>query len=125
MAHEPSQLGHLHAVTTDRLSWLGDLTAYLPATFGALIGLRYTKQQSSRQKVLSFAGGFALGVYMGPAIAEFLTLGPKMTAAAGILTAVLGMDVIGGLVAVISQFSENPVQTGRRWINAWFGRSDQ
>ena len=40
-----------------------------------------------------------MAVYCGPAIAEFFTLGPKATIAVGVLTAVLGMDILGGLMA--------------------------
>ena len=102
-----------------------DLLPYLPPAFGALLGLRYAKDQTPAQKLTSFVFGFGLGVWFGPAIAEGLSLGPRLTIAAGILVAVLGMDVIGGLMAALSQFKADPLGTGRRWINAWFGRADQ
>jgi hypothetical protein len=108
----------------DKLSF-GDLAPYLPPAVGALIGLRYAKDQSPTQKVSSFALGVGLGVYGGAGLAEWLSLGPKGTAGMGILVAALGYDALGGCMAAIGQFKENPVQTGRRWINAWFGRSDQ
>ena len=110
----------------DRLSQLAsDLAPYLPPAFGALLGLRYAKDQTPAQKVFAFGSGFGLAVYIGPALAELFALGPKATVAAGILVAVAGMDVIGGLLAVAAQFKENPTRTFRAWLNAWLGRSDQ
>jgi hypothetical protein len=109
---------------SDRFAWLGELTPYLPPAFGALVGLRYTRDQSPVQKASSFFIGFGLAIYIAPAIAEVLSLGPKATVAVGILTAIIGMDAIGGLMAAVAQFKEDPIGTGRRWINAWLGRSD-
>jgi len=102
--------------------WLGDLAPYLPPAFGALIGLRWAKDQTPRQKVFSFATGFGLAVWFGPALAEILALGPKTTIAAGILIAILGMDAIGGLLAVAAQFRSDPPGTFRAWRDAWLGR---
>ena len=106
----------------NRLDWLGDFAPYLPPAFGALIGLRWAKEQSPRQRVLSFFGGFGLAVYFGPAIAELLSLGPKTTIAVGILTAIVGMDAIGGLMAAVSGFRADPVGAFRAWWNAWRGQ---
>jgi hypothetical protein len=105
-----------------RCDWLGELVPYLPPAFGALLGLRWARQQTARQKALSFAAGFGLAVWFGPAIAELLSLGPKATVAAGILTAIAGMDVIGGLMAAAAQFQSDPPGTFRAWLDAWRGR---
>ena len=82
----------------DRVSW-SDVADYLPAAFGAMLGLSYAKNQTPKQKVVSFLSAFGLAVYLGAAIAELMNLGPKATIAVGVLTAVVGMDVIGGLLA--------------------------
>jgi hypothetical protein len=110
---------------TDRFAWVNDVAPYLPASIGALIGLRYAKEQTAGQKIVSCFIGFAIGVYGGAAVAEFFNLGAKGTAGSGLIVGAIGYDAIGGLLAVVSQFKENPVAVGRRWINAWFGRSDQ
>lgn len=102
--------------------WLGELTPYLPPAFGALIGLRWAREQTPRQKVLSFFTGFGLAVYIAPAIAELLALGPKATVAVGILTAIVGMDAVGGLMAAASQWRNDPAGTLRGWLDAWLGR---
>ncbi len=109
---------------SDRFDWVSELAPYIPPGIGAVLSLRYTKDQTPAQKALSFVLGFGLGVYGGPALGELLSLGPKAPAGAGILIAVLGYDVIGGVLAALAQFKENPLVVGRRWINAWFGRSD-
>ncbi len=107
---------------SDRFSWLGDLAPYLPPALGSLIGLRWAKEQTARQKVVSFALSFGLGVYLGPATAELLSLGPKAAVAAGILIAVVGMDVIGGLVAAARAFQAAPLDSFKSWWSAWFSR---
>ena len=75
----------------DRVSW-SDVADYLPAAFGAMLGLSYAKNQTPKQKVVSFLSAFGLAVYLGAAIAELLNLGPKATIAVGVLTAVVGMN---------------------------------
>ena len=105
-----------------RLSWLGDLAPYLPPAFGALIGLRWARHQTATQKVMSFGLSFGLGVYLGPAVAEILSLGPKAAVAAGILIAVVGMDVIGGLMALAAAFRADPIGTFKAWWGAWWNR---
>lgn len=107
----------------ERWDWLSELAPYLPPAFGALVGLRWARQQTPRQKVLSFAAGFGLAVWIGPAIAELLSLGPKATVAVGILTAIVGMDAIGGLMAATAQFQADPAGTVRAWLDAWLGRA--
>jgi hypothetical protein len=105
-----------------RWDWLADLEPYLPPAFGALVGLRWTKDQTPRQRIFSFATGFGLAVWFGPAVAEILSLGPKATVAVGILIAIVGMDAIGGLLAAAAQFHADPPGTFRTWRDAWLGR---
>ena len=92
---------------------------YLPPAFGAFIGLRWAKDQTPLQKVSGFAGGFGLAVYFGPATAELLSLGPKATIAAGILIAIIGMDILGGLMAAAKAFGNNPLESFKSWWSAW------
>lgn len=98
-----------------------DIAPYLPPAFGAFIGLRWAQNQTPVQKVTGFAGGFGLAVYFGPAIAEFFTLGPKATIAVGVLTAVIGMDILGGLMAAAKAFGTNPLESFKGWWSAWKG----
>lgn len=99
-----------------------EIAPYLPPAFGAFIGLRWAKDQTPLQKVSGFAGGFGLAVYFGPATAELLGLGPKATIAAGILIAIIGMDVIGGLMAAAKAFGNNPLESFKSWWAAWKGQ---
>ena len=98
------------------------IAPYLPPAFGALIGLRWAKDQTPAQKASSFAIGFGLAVYFGPAVAELFSLGPKSTVAVGILIAVVGMDVIGGLIAAAAAFRANPVGVFKDWWRAFWNR---
>lgn len=94
---------------------------YLPPAFGAFIGLRWAQNQTPLQKVTGFIGGFGMAVYFGPAIAEFFSLGPKGTIAVGVLTAVVGMDILGGLMAAAKAFGNNPLESFKNWFAAWKG----
>lgn len=107
-------------MTLDNLA--KEAALYLPPAFGAFIGLRWAKDQTPVQKVTGFVGGFGLAVYMGPAIAEFFALGPKGTIAVGVLTAVIGMDVLGGLMAAAKAFGSNPLDSFKNWLGAWKGK---
>ena len=101
-----------------------EIAPYLPPAFGALIGLRYARDQTPLQKLSSFASGFGLAVWCGPALAELLALGPKATIAAGILIAIVGMDIVGGLIVAARQFGQAPVASVRDWLATWLGRGN-
>jgi hypothetical protein len=104
--------------------WLWDLAPYLPpALVGSFIGLRYTTNQTPKQRVLSFVAGACLAVFVAPALAEHFALGPRVTMAVGLLTAIVGMDIIGGLLAVGTQFKADPTGTVRGWVDTWLGRN--
>jgi hypothetical protein len=108
----------------DRLNDLANLLVpHLPAGFGALLGLRWARGLTPLQKLTGFGTSFGLAVYFGPAVAELLALGPKSTIAVGILIAVIGGDIVGGLIAAARAFSADPVGTFKTWWNAWRGQS--
>lgn len=98
------------------------LAPYLPPALGAFIGLRWAQNQTPQQKVTGFVAAFALSVYFAPAVSELLALGPKSTIAAGILIAVVGMDILGGLLAAARAFRRDPVGAFRAWWVAWWSR---
>lgn len=91
------------------------LAPYLPPAFGAFIGLQWAKNQTPAQKLTGFVGGFGLAVWFGPAVAEWFTLGPKATIAVGVLIAVIGMDVLGGIMAAAKAFSVDPMASIKAW----------
>ena len=107
---------------SDRFAWLGDLAPYLPYGIGAAIGLRWAKDQTPTQRVVSFGLSFGLAIYIAPALAEVIGLGPKGTVAVGILTAVVGMDVLGGLVAAGKAFQNAPLDSFKSWWNVFWKR---
>lgn len=91
------------------------LAPYLPPAFGAFIGLQWAKNQTPSQKVTGFIGGFGLAVWFGPAVAEWFSLGPKATIAVGVLIAVIGMDILGGIMAAAKAFSVDPLASVKSW----------
>jgi hypothetical protein len=115
---------------TDRCAvsreWLGEVVPYLPPAFGALLGLRWAKDQTHRQKAVSFAFGVGVSVYFAPAIAEVLghmpDKSPRIFAVISILTAMLGMDILAGVVAMGKAFANSPLSTFKDWWAAWKGR---
>lgn len=102
--------------TIDPGKLLDLLLSYLPPAFGAFVGLRYAGESTPRQRVAAFLTSFVLAIYLGPAIAEVLSLGPKSTVAVGILVAIVGTEVIGGLVVAAAAFHADPFGTVKRWL---------
>lgn len=102
--------------------WALELTPYLPPSIaGSIIGLRWAKEQTPLQKVGSFCASCAIAVYAGPAIGEVMGLGPRAQAATILLVAVLGMDILGGIVVAAKQFGATPVASLKVWWTAWRG----
>ena len=110
----------------DRIqSMAADVAPYLPPALGSLIGLYWSKNQTPMQKTIGFVAGFGLGMYFGPAASEVLNLGPKATVAAGILIAVVGMDIVGGLLAAAQAFRHDPMAVLRRAVALWRGSNGE
>lgn len=99
-----------------------EIAPYLPPAFGALVGLRWAKNQTPTQKVASWATGFGLAVWFAPGVCEWFSLGPKSTVAVGILVAIVGMDIVGGFLAAGAQFREDPSGAFVRWWDAFRGK---
>ena len=103
--------------------WVDELALvaapFLPPAFGAFLGLRWVKDQTPFQRVTGFVGSFGIGVYGAPAIAEHVGLGPNVTVAIGILLAVIGMDLIGGLMRAAQKFREDPLGCLKEWVPWW------
>lgn len=101
--------------------WISDVSQnvapLLPSAFGALIGLKWTKDQTPPQKVVSFVGGFGVSVFFTPALGEWVFTAPdqhpKSMVALGILVAIFGMDVLGGVMVVANRFRNDPLATAK------------
>lgn len=102
-----------------------ELAPYLPPAFGAFVGLANAGKQTPTQRFIGFVSGFGLAVYFAPAVSEIFALGPKATVAIGILIAIVGMDVIGGLMAAASAFKADPLASFKAWWGAWWNRGGQ
>jgi hypothetical protein len=100
----------------------GALAFYLPPAFGAFIGMVNAKNQTPKQRVFGFVIGFGLSVYFAPALAEWFSLGPKAIVALGVFVAVIGGDIVGGLLAASSAFKNDPLGSFKGWLGAWFNR---
>jgi hypothetical protein len=101
--------------------FVSDVAPYLPPGFGAYLGLYWAKNQTPSQKAMGFVGGFGLAVWFGPAVAEWFSLGPKATIAVGVLIAVAGMDILGGIMAAAKAFSVDPMASIKSWWSVWRG----
>lgn len=95
----------------------------VPPALGAFLGLRYAKEQTKGDRVLSWFCSAILGIYLGPAIGEHLSLGPRMTMGVGFLVAMLGAELWAVAVAALRQWAADPVGTFRKWRDAFLGRS--
>lgn len=106
----------------DRLSWLSEVATatspYIPPAIGALIGLRYAKDQTPLQKCVSWGIGTMTGLYVGGLVAEWLSLGPRSSIGMGFLLGVAGYD----LMVAVTAAARSPLETFRAWWSAWRGQ---
>ncbi len=113
-------------MSAERLSWLGDavaaITPFIPPSLGALVGLGYARNQTPMQKLVSFGTGAATGIFIGAALAEVFTLGPRATIGVGFLLGMMGYDLMLGLTAAARNFAADPLQSFKAWWGAWWNR---
>ena len=97
---------------------------FVPPAIGAYFGLRYSLDQSRKERLTTWACSAFLSLYLGQALGEYYMLGPKATSGATILMAMLLADLMGAAVAVFRHWRADPVGTFRRWRDAWLGRGE-
>lgn len=112
-------MGKLQAVL-DSMAWIAP---YVPPAFGAILGLRWAQNQTKTQKVASVLFGFGVAICFAPAIAEVVghlpERSPRIFVVISVLTAMLGMDILSGLMAVAKGFASSPLQTFKDWWAIW------
>jgi hypothetical protein len=96
-----------------------ELAPYLPPAFGAFVGVVNAKNQTPKQRLIGFAIGFGLSVFVAPALGEWWALGPKAIVALGVFVAVIGGDIVGGLLAASASFKADPLSAFKSWWSAW------
>lgn len=113
---------------SDLKAWLSEwvdpsvLPFVPPSLIGAFIGWRWAQEQTQRQRAGSFLISTVLSSYATAAVAENLHWGTATLALVAILGAVVGMDLIGGLVVSARQWKADPQGTFGRWWATWLGR---
>jgi len=112
----------LTALRETLIAWLDTLAPYAPPALGAFFGLRYAKEQSLRERTVSWLGSTMAGIYLGPAIGEHMALGPRMTVGVSFLLAMVGAELFGVAVAALRQWAQDPVGTFAKWRDAFIGR---
>lgn len=108
-----------------KLEWsaLLDLIGSLvPPALGAFVGLRYAKDQSRVDRAVSWFCAMVAGIYVGGAVGEHFTFGPKTTVGIGFTIAMLGAELWAVAVSALRQWAQDPVGTFRKWRDAWLGR---
>jgi hypothetical protein len=107
----------------NRLDDLRDVVLFLvPPLVGALFGARYTKDQTIRERVTSWAVASGMGIFVGGGIAEHFSLGHWTTCGVAFLVASVGMEALGYIIAALRQGVIDPASTAGRWIDAILGR---
>lgn len=86
-----------------------------PSMVGAFIGWSYAREQTLKQRAVSFLISGVFSAYTTAAIAENLHWGKATLAIVAILGAVVGMDIIGGIVVAARAWKLAPFDTFARW----------
>lgn len=100
------------------------LYPFVPPAVGAYFGLRWSLQQTPRERITTWFCSAFLALYLGAAIGEYWGLGVKSTSGVTIIVAMLLSDLVGVFVAAVRQWTSDPVGTFRRWRDAVLGRGD-
>lgn len=95
---------------------------FVPPSIGAYFGLRWSAQQTKKERITTFACSAFLSLFIGQAIGEYWQLGPKSTSGVSIIVAMMLSDIMGAIVATTRQWTTDPVGAFRRWRDAWFNR---
>jgi hypothetical protein len=98
---------------------------FVPPAIGAWFGLKWSVQQTRKERVTTWFCSAFLSLYLGAAIGEQWQLGTKATSGVTILVAMLLGEAMGVAVAAARQWARDPVGTFRRWRDAWLGRGDE
>lgn len=106
--------------------WFWELVGpFVPPLLGAYIGLRYTKDRTARESVVSWVCSAGAGIYLGAAIGEIYGLGIKSVGGAMFIIAMLASEALAVAISALRQWSADPVTTFKRWRDAWLGRNGQ
>lgn len=98
---------------------------FVPPAIGSYFGLKWSLQQTRKERVTTWFCSAFLALYLGAALGEHFELGTKSTSGATIIIAMLLSDIMGMVVAAIRQLATDPAGTFRRWRDAWMGRGGQ
>lgn len=100
------------------------LWPFVPPAIGAYFGLKWSIEQSRKERITTWFCSAFLALYLGQAIGEWWELGTKSTSGVTIIVAMLLSDLMGMAVAISRQWVKDPVATFRRWRDAWLGRGE-
>ena len=95
-----------------------------PAPVGALIGLKYAKEQSKRARAISFVCSCFLGVICAGLTSEMIDAlrnRPFAIAMITVVSASVSMEVMAGVQALVRGFSTDPMG----WIDKMMGFADR
>ena len=97
---------------------------FVPPAIGAYFGMRWSIEQSQKQRIATWFCSAFLALFLGQAIGEYWSLGTKATSGVTIVVAMLLSDIMAIVTAAARQLANDPVGMFRRWRDAWFGRGE-
>lgn len=104
-----------------RDAW-GMVWPFVPPAIGAYFGMRWSIEQSPKQRIATWICSAVIALYLGEAVGEYFTLGTKSTSGATIIIAMLLSDIMAIVTAAARQWTADPVGAFKRWRDAWLGR---
>lgn len=104
-----------------RALWDG-IAPFVPPLVGAWLGLRYAVRQGPRERLLTWLGSAAAGIYLGAGLGEFYGLGTRVTGAAMFLIAMFGSELFAASIAALRQVAADPLGAVRRVVDIVRGR---
>lgn len=101
---------------------LQDFVFFLPPLVGALLGARYAKGATVRERATSYVVATVMGISLGAAAAEHWSLGPWVMGAIMFTVSAVGQEALAYVIAALRQGVNDPASTAGKWIDAVLGR---
>ena len=97
---------------------------FVPPAIGAYFGMRWSIDQTPKQRIATWFCSAFIALYLGQAIGEYWALGIKSTSGITIIVAMLLSDAMAIIASAARQASADPVGTFKRWRDAVLGKGE-
>lgn len=101
---------------------LRDIIPYLPAAFGALLGNRYKKEATFRERLVGWVTSMTAGYYLGGMIGGYFNLGEAVTYGLMFSMGSVGTEIVAYVISLLREGALHPTTAAGAWVDIILGR---